>query len=162
GAIHSSRFMVCTLLGYGGKNSSSPDSEAALLTLSSNSGIRGFDVAYPEQGYGTVTAPVLPYPFTVRGMGAGVWVENIAVENAYNLIDFGTFRCDEHFVSGVEATVLHNGIVVGAGSHHGRLEKVLISRGFYLGSLRLSGPFIYGANALTSYMRLNTIPFAFG
>ena len=89
----------------------------------------GFDVVYPEQGYGAVFAPVLPYPFTIRGTGAGVWVENILVVNPYNLIDFSTIRCDDHFVSGVEASVLNTGILVGGGSQHGRLERVLVDRG---------------------------------
>ena len=110
GSSHGYIFAACTLLGYEGKGTAAPASDPALLTLSPYSGIRGFDVVYPEQGYGSAAAPVLPYPFTIRGTGPGVWVENIPVENAYNLIDFGSFQCDDHFVSGVEATALNTGI----------------------------------------------------
>ena len=139
-AFTSSGVHACTLLGYSGKNTSGAASDPALLTLSPGSGIRGFDVVYPEQGYGSAAAPVLPYPFTIRGTGAGVWVENVTVANAYNLIDFASFRCDDHFVSGVEATVLNTGILVGGGSEGGRLERVLISRGIYEGYRCLSEP----------------------
>ena len=153
------RSSTSALLGYDGKNSSAPASDPALLTLSPGSGIRGFDVLYPEQGYGTATAPVLPFPFTIRGTGAGVWVENVTVANAYNLIDFASFRCDDHFVSGVEATVLNVGVLVGGGSERGRLEKMLISRGLFQGYRNMGEPAI---EALAAYTRQNSIPFAFG
>ena len=34
--------------------------------------LRGFDIGYPEQGYGSAAAPVLTYPFAIRGTGADV------------------------------------------------------------------------------------------
>ena len=148
------------LLGYGGKNTGAPASDPALLTLSPNSGIRGFDILYPEQGVGSAVAPVVPYPFTVRGAGAGVWVENVTVANAYNLIDFASSRCDDHFVSGVEATVLNTGILVGGGSENGRLEKVLISYGLDAGFRALYGK--PALDALIAYTLGNTVPFVFG
>ena len=43
--------------------------------------------------------------------------------NAYDLIDFASFRCDDHFVSGVEATVLNTGILVGGGSERRAARK---------------------------------------
>lgn len=150
---------TCVLLGYDGRNTPDPASDPALLTLSPGSGIRGFDVVYPEQGYGAVSAPVLPYPFTIRGTGAGVWVENILVVNPYNLIDFSTFRCDDHFVSGVEASVLNTGILVGGGSQHGRIERVLVDRGPFQEFLHLDGP---GMDALAAYTRQNADGFVFG
>ncbi len=150
---------TCALLGYDGKNTAAPASDPALLTLSPDSGIRGFDVVYPEQGYGTAAAPVLPYPFTIRGTGAGVWVENVTVANAYNLIDFATFRCDDHFVSGVEATAFKTGIFVGGGSEGGRLERVMITRAIDQGSSNLDGPAIA---VLSAYTRQNTVAFVFG
>jgi hypothetical protein len=162
GAVHHQGLSTCTLLGYAGKNTTAPASDPALLTLSPHSGIRGFDIAYPEQGYGSAPAPVLPYPFTIRGTGAGVWVENVSVANAYNLIDLASFRCDDHFVSGVEATVLNTGILVGGGSECGRLEKVLVTWGIYGGSQRLNGPLDYGMGALAAYTLQNTVPFVFG
>lgn len=162
GGIHSSTFAVCTILGYSGKNTSAPGSDPALLTLSPGSGVRGFDVVYPEQGYGSAGAPVLPFPFTIRGTGGGVWVENVTVANAYNLIDFASLRCDDHFISGVQATILNTGILIGGGSLGGRVEKVLISRGVLYGYQGLSGPHGYGAEALAAYMRENALPFVFG
>ena len=135
GGGHTTRFAACTLLGYAGKNTTAPASDPALLTLSPGSGIRGFDIVYPEQGYGSAAAPVVTYPFTIRGTGAGIWVENVSVANAYNLIDFSSLRCDDHFVSGVEATVFNTGILVGGGSRNGRLEKVIVTYGVYAGIL---------------------------
>jgi hypothetical protein len=156
-------FAACTLLGYEGKGTAAPASDPALLTLSSHSGIRGFDIAYPEQGYGSSAAPVLAYPFTIRGTGPGVWVENISVENAYNLIDFASFQCDDHFVSGVEAAVLNTGILVGGGSKRGRLERVLITYGIYGGRQpRLGTPMTHGIGAISAYVLENAVPFVFG
>ncbi len=163
GSSHGYIFAACTLLGYEGKGTAAPASDPALLTLSPYSGIRGFDVVYPEQGYGSAAAPVLPYPFTIRGTGPGVWVENISVENAYNLIDFGSFQCDDHFVSGVEATALNTGIFVGGGSRRGRLERVLITYGNYVGPQpRLAGPMTHGIGPLSAHMLENAVPFVFG
>lgn len=162
GDVHGSIFAVCTLLGYEGRNTGSPDSDPALLTLSPRSGIRGFDIAYPEQGYGSALAPVVPYPFTIRGTGPGVWVENVTVADAFNLIDFATFRCDDHFASGVEAAVLNTGVVAGGGSEHGRLERMLISRGLYAGQRLFGPPGPAAQQSLVEYMRQNTVPFAFG
>ena len=161
GGNHSlaSDVQTCTLLGSEGKNTASPDSDPALLTLAPGSGVRGFDVAYPEQGYGSAAAPVLPYPFTIRGAGAGVWVEDVAVANAYNLIDLSTFRCDAHSVAGVQATVFKTGIHVGAGSEDGRLERVLLTRGLSQGYYNMDQTAIGIVSAYTSQ---NTVPYLFG
>ncbi len=161
GGIHgiASDSWTCILLGYDGKSSAAPSSDPALLTLSAGSGVRGFDIGYPEQGYGSAAAPVLTYPFAIRGTGAGVWVENVSVANSYNLIDFGTFRCDDHYVSGIEGTAFNTGLFVGGGSEDGRLERVLISRGLSQGFRNLDDPAIA---ILSAYTRQNTVPFVFG
>jgi hypothetical protein len=161
GEIHSSVFEVCDLLGYEGKNTQTPASDPAMITLSPHSGVRGFDIVYPEQGYGTQGAPVLPYPFTIRGTGSGVWVENLTVSDAYNLIDFATYRCDDHFVSGVEGAVLNTGIYVGGGAEDGRLERMLVSRGLF-GGRRLFAPPGPAEEDLSLYMRQNATPLVFG
>jgi hypothetical protein len=150
---------TCALLGYTGKNSGSPASDPALLTLSPGSGVRGFDVLYPEQGYGSDAAPVFTYPFTIRGTGAGVWVEDVTAPNAYDLIDLATFRCDDHYVSGIEATVFNTGIQVGGGSEDGRLERVIVSRGPNQGFRNLDESAI---EILGEYVRQNTVAFVFG
>ena len=159
GGVHHSGITTCALLGNSGKGSQAPASDPALLTLSPHSGIRGFDVVYPDQGYGSPAAPVSPYPFTIRGTGAGTWVENVSVANAFNLIDLATFRCDDHFVSGVEATVLNTGILVGGGSKDGRLERVLITYGIYGGFVSLSES---ATTFLATYTRQNAAPFVLG
>ncbi len=153
---------TCTLLGYEGRNTTAPGSDPALITLSPGAGIRGLNVAYPEQGYGTAAAPVVPYPFTIRGTGAGIWVENVAAANAYNLIDLASFRCDDHFVSGVQATVLNTGILVGGGSDGGRVERVMFSWGHYIGSQLLNGPLEYGSDAISAYTLQHAVAFVFG
>ncbi len=166
GATHGgfASLSTCTLLGYGGKNTAAPASDPALLTLAPGSGVRGFDVVYPEQGYGSTSAPVVPYPFTIRGLGAGVWVENVSVANAFNLIDLASFRCDDHLVSGVVATAFNTGVLVGGGSRGGKLERIIISWGPDLTG-RLSGPpreGQHGVDAVAAYVRQNTVPFVFG
>ena len=161
GGIHgiASDSWTCILLGYDGKNSAAPASDPALLSLSPGSGVRGFDIGYPEQGYGSSASPVLPFPFAIRGTGAHVWVENVTLANGYNLIDFGTFRCDDHYVSGFEGTALNTGIFVGGGSEGGRLERVMITRGLSQGFRNLDEPAIA---ILSAYTREHTVPFVFG
>jgi hypothetical protein len=159
GDVHHEGVSTCALLASAGRNTATPASDPAMLTLSPGSGIRGFDIIYPEQGYGSPSAPVVPYPFTIRGTGSGVWIENITVADAYDLIDLGSFRCDDHFVSGVQATALNTGVLVGGGSRGGRLERVLITRGLFQESRPLDGPAI---DALAQYTRQNTVSFVFG
>ena len=86
-------------------------------------------------------------------------MENVSVANSYNLIDFGTFRCDDHYVSGIEGTAFNTGLFVGGGSRGRATQKVLISRGLSQGFRNLDDPAIA---ILSAYTRQNTVPFVFG
>ena len=163
GDSHSFQFVeTCTLLGYGGRNTSNPASDTAMITLEARAGIRGFDIVYPAQGFETAGSPIVAYPFTIRGAGDGVSVENITVANAYNLIDLATFRCDHHRVSGVQAAIMNTGVLVGGGSRDGVLERIGISWACWAGASRLTGPLAYGADALREHALKNAVPFVFG
>lgn len=100
---------------------------APFITLSENSGVRGFKIAYPTQGYASSANPtcrqVQPYPPAIRGNGSGVWVVNVCAVNVYDFIDFATNRCDDHLVSDTWGTPIKYGISVGGGSRNGKVEK---------------------------------------
>jgi len=53
------------------------------ITLEKNSGLRGFTVFYPEQSY----SGIVPYPWTVKGNGEGVWAICINIANIWSQIN---------------------------------------------------------------------------
>ncbi len=118
----------------------------ATVTLAENSGIRGIIFNYPEQ-HSTyrptekVLDPVataengvdtfvqyyefdfIPYPYTIRGAGADVYVVNVSVRNGWNGIDFMTNRCDNHYVDYLSGHFFNRGLVVGNGSTGGYIRN---------------------------------------
>jgi hypothetical protein len=103
-----------------------------LLTLADHAGVRGFEIAYPNQPFDA--AHIQPYPYAIRGAGAGVWIADMLIVNAYLGIDLASHPCDGHVVEGVWGTALRNGITVGGGSHGGYLERVAFSYGPWIES----------------------------
>ncbi len=83
----------------------------ALITLESNSGIRGITVDYAK------TKPDgTPYAYTIRGNGENIYVVNCTVDSAWQVADFMTNRCDNHYIEAVNFGTLKTGIAVGGGS----------------------------------------------
>ena len=121
-----------TLAGYCGKDSLQPETDAALITLSANAGIRGFSIAYPEQ-VGDVNN-LVKYPYSIRGAGSNVYVVDMMLVNACYGIDFASAPCDNHLVRGLWGTTFFNGISVGGGSKNGVLEHICFSYGPWLES----------------------------
>jgi hypothetical protein len=86
------------ILAYYGLNAPNPDTDTAMVTLSSNAGVRGIRFVYPEntcvrpEAMGTVQ----PCSYAIRGIGEGVYAVNVAIAAAYNGIDFR--NCNNHYI----------------------------------------------------------------
>ena len=152
----------CVLLAYEGRNSPTARTDPAFITLGANAGVRGLRIAYPEQGFGSVTYPVASYPWTIRGAGIGVWVIDVTLLNAYDFIDLASNRCDQHLVAGVWGTVFDEGIRVGGGSQDGRLERIVLTYGMVAGSLCQNAPRKFGLGDLSNYTFNHTRPYRIG
>lgn len=86
----------------------------ALITLESNSGMRGLTIDYSE------TRPDgTPYAYTIRGNGENIYMINCTVDSAWQVADFMTNRCDNHYIEAISFGTLKTGIAVGGGSVNG-------------------------------------------
>ncbi len=100
---------------------------APFITLSAKSGLRGLTFHYPGQD----AANVAPYPWMIRGAGAGVWVINVSCTFAYRILDLATFRCDGHYVDYVGGHALREAFRIGGGSVGGRLLNCQLNPSYY-------------------------------
>ncbi len=114
----------------------------ATITLAKNSGIRGIIFNYPEQnatftkeavtvgeGDKAVTEDwyyfdFVQYPFLVRGAGENVYLINTTFRNAWNGVDFKTYRCDNHYISYLAGHCYNRGVVVGNGTTGGVIRDI--------------------------------------
>jgi hypothetical protein len=119
---------TCTLLIDHGKDAPDPENAPAALTLNAHSGIQGISILYTSNSW-DVGDDFRPYPYTLRGNGAGVWIVNVFMSNSYNAIDLASHRCDNFVVAGIWAAALQTGIRVGGGSRGGKLERCLMDWG---------------------------------
>ncbi|MDX9980516.1 MAG: chitobiase/beta-hexosaminidase C-terminal domain-containing protein, partial [Lentisphaeria bacterium] len=67
---------------------------APFLELEAGAGLRGLTVWYPEQ---SLVEPT-PYPWTVRGLGPGCWIEDVTLGNTWQGVDFGSYDSTGHLV----------------------------------------------------------------
>lgn len=153
---------TCALALYNLKDTSSPETDPAGITLMTNSGIRGFSIVYPEQNY-SVTPPHA-FPYTIRGQGSNVWVMDMVLVNSYNGIDFSANRCDRHLVHGLWGTAFNKSITVGGGSVGGKLELVAFDYGVWTGAFSRLGPLISSTRttAVANYIYSNAVFYTFG
>ncbi|WP_319586247.1 glycosyl hydrolase family 28-related protein [uncultured Desulfobulbus sp.] len=152
---------ACTLEVYCGKDSKSPETDAAFITLEKNSGIRGFTISHPEQSYDV--KQLHQYPYTIRGDGKGIWIVDIDLLNSCYGIDLAANRCDNHIVKGMWVTAFFKGINVGGNSHGGRLERLAFSVGTYSESGRISSIKTDEGNiALRDFISNNLVCYLFG
>lgn len=163
GAEHTSETIeTCLLLAYEGKDTSTPDTDTAFITLNANSGVRGFSINYPEQGYGSTSWPVRAYPYTIRGNGSGIWVADVNLLNSYKGIDLATNRSDNHLISGVWGNVYKLGLFISNGSTGGVIERTFFSYGILYQTYKNNSPYLYGKQDLINYTSNNTVGFKFG
>ena len=106
---------------------------AATVTLEEHAGLRGVTFHYPAQcseyaevtvnGVSTYDFTFTPYPYAVRGTGAGVYLINVTSHNGYNGVDLATYRCDDHYIDYLAGHFFNRGIVVGGGSEGGVIRN---------------------------------------
>ncbi len=96
-----------------------PDGEA-LFTLMEGAGMRGINFYY----YNQYNDGVVPYSFTIRGNGKGVYLCNLLLNSSYNGVDLATYRCDEHYVEYLWGTPMNIGIITGGGSENGIVRDI--------------------------------------
>jgi hypothetical protein len=111
-----------TIEVYPGKNQ---ENGTPFIQVSKNAIVRGLSFDYPEQDYKTV----IPYPYTIRGMGDNVSLINIGVRNAYNFIDLFTYKNDHAYVEYMGGQIWRTGIRVGGGTEHAMIMDTQLNYG---------------------------------
>ncbi|MEU0089894.1 glycosyl hydrolase family 28-related protein [Kribbella sp. NPDC006257] len=112
------------LQAFEGRATTAPDSATALVTLNgTKAGLRGLRVFYPDNNPGKPEG-VVPYPYAVRGKGTQTYVINAGFPNAWNGLDFTTYRNDGFVVRKIAGAFFDHAIAVGR-STGGRIEGVL-------------------------------------
>ena len=112
------------LHAFEGRATTAPDTATALVTLDgTKAGLRGLRVFYPENNPGSADG-VVPYPYAVRGKGSQTYVINAGFPNAWNGVDFTTYRNDGFVARKIAGAFFDHAIAVGR-STGGRIEGVL-------------------------------------
>ncbi|HTD51282.1 MAG TPA: glycosyl hydrolase family 28-related protein, partial [Acidimicrobiia bacterium] len=151
-----------TLLAVEGQGTASPNTDTAFLSLSPHAGIRGLTIRYPNQGFGSAAYPVTSYPYTIRSLGAGTWLQDTNVLNGYQAVDLATYRSDGFVVKNLWATAFLNGLNIGGGSSGGWLEQTVISYGDLYESRHGNSPHDYGLKAIASYTSRHAVAYYLG
>jgi len=111
--------LIADIPGDRGKANNTP-----LITLGSSktlggSGVAGLAIWYPHQDY----RDIQPYPWTIRGMGPGCWVQRVYLGNCYNAVDFATHDSDRHVISRVCGSALNIAFRVGNSATIGWIDN---------------------------------------
>lgn len=97
-----------------------PTNDSPTITLQSKSGLRGLSFHYPKQDMENLQAD----PFLIQGQGSDLYIINVNVANAYQILDLTSHRCDRHFVDYLSGAPIKTGIAVGGGSRDGVIRNV--------------------------------------
>ena len=109
-----------------------------LISLKSNdelggSGVAGLAIWYADQDYRNIQA----YPWTIRSLGPGCWVQRVYLGNCYNGIDVATHDNDKHVISRVCGSALNRAFMVGNSPTIGWVDNCHIRpQDWSLGSLK--------------------------
>jgi len=132
------------------------------VRLRPRSGLRGLTIWHPEQNL----ADVKPYPWAVRSMGAGCWLIDVTLGNAYQGADFWTHPSGGHVIRYLAGAPLKRGLFVSKSDGDGWVEDVQFNPHY---ALRLPGdlpqPGGYPGNVggrLIDYMRQHLEGIVFG
>ncbi len=90
------------------------------LRLNESAGLRGITVWYPDQR----TDAVVPYPWTIQGLGPRCWLVDVTLGNAFRGVDFWTNRSDGHIVRYLAGAMLDRGLWVSKSDGDGWIEDV--------------------------------------
>ena len=163
GQMHGNEWIDTTvLLPYEGKDTLYPETATAFLRLNAGSGVRGLSVFYPEQGFGHDSYPVSTYPYTVRAYGSDVWLVDLNFMNSYNGVDFAQYDTSGHIISGIWATIFHNGFDIADGAEDGIFEKVNVTLGNLWQVYRQNCPYQYGFTDIRTYTMANAVGLMMG
>lgn len=100
----------------------------AFVKLDPESGLRGLSFWYPEQPH---SAPVA-YPWCVQSQGRGCWVVNTNIGNAWQGVDFASYRSDEHVIQYLSGAMFKRGLFVGKSKKGGWVEDVQLNPHYML------------------------------
>ncbi len=98
------------------------------IALRERSGVRGLTLHYPEQTNGSE----VPYPPTLQGQGAGIYIIDTTGVNPYIMVDLASQRCDNHYLDYVAGAPLRVGIRVGAGARGGEVRNAMFNPHYWL------------------------------
>jgi len=90
------------------------------ITLKSNATLKGLTIFYPEQSKN----PPKPYPWTVRGSGDNCAIVDVAIQNPWAAVDFGTEPAGRHWINGLYSQPLYRGVFVDKCFDVGRIANV--------------------------------------
>ena len=126
-----------TLEAYEGAHNAS--ATPFIFLQGSNVGLSGMSIVYPEQVDPTQAEPI-EFPWTVRGAGDDVTVQNVFLVNSYLGIDLGTLPAGRHLIDNVYGNPLKTGIFVDKCYDVGRIRHIHFWN-FWAGT----GPQVVGA-----------------
>jgi hypothetical protein len=81
------------------------------VVLEANSGLVGVNFNYETQN-----TNCYPFPPTIQGRGANVYVIGVVCPNAFYYIDFDTYTCANHLIYMVDGWIMNTGFHIGNGS----------------------------------------------
>ncbi len=93
---------------YGGQGTTNGP---AAIALEANSGLVGVTISYETQN-----SNCIPFPPTIQGRGANVYVIGDCCPNPYSYVDLDSYTCTNHFLDMVDGWALKTGYVIGNGS----------------------------------------------
>lgn len=103
---------------YGGRDQEDSD---PFIILSTNSTIKGLTLYYPEQHF----PDIRPYPWTIQRRGSTRCnMLDLAIANAYNGIDCGTYGGGGHHLRNIDIMCARRGIYIDRTFDIGRTENV--------------------------------------
>lgn len=91
------------------------------ILLHTSSALRGLTIFHPHQ---KMQDPPVPYPWTIRGNGDNICLENLLLVNPYQGVDFGTLPAGRHFVNGLYGQPLYRGMYIAQCFDVGRIQNV--------------------------------------
>jgi hypothetical protein len=105
--------------GAGSVHTSTP-----FITLGKNSGIRGFNIYYPDQNKVHLGQAPVSYEWTVQGKASGVYCIGVSAFNGSNFCDFGSvYECAGYYFANSGGAVFEKGFFGGGNPSNGWVEN---------------------------------------
>jgi hypothetical protein len=101
--------LIADIPGDRGKANNPPLISLSCSKQLGGSGVAGLAIWYPHQDY----RDIQPYPWTIRSLGPGCWVQRVYLGNCYNAVDFASHDSDRHVISRVCGSALNIAFRVG-------------------------------------------------